>query len=83
MIGPTFLWMTRLQLRFVKCQGLTPSPTDGTFLSAWEGIPILTLGAGKWMIPHQKDEWVSVEDLYLTAKIYAVSAMEFLGETES
>ncbi len=53
--------------------------TDGTFLSAWAGIPIVTIGAGKWMIPHQKDEWVSVEDLDLTAKIYAVSALEFLG----
>jgi succinyl-diaminopimelate desuccinylase len=53
--------------------------TDGTFLSAWAGIPIVTLGAGKWMIPHQKDEWVSVEDLELTAKIYAASALEFLN----
>ena len=52
--------------------------TDGTFLSAWAGIPIVTLGAGKRMIPHQKDEWVSVDDLYLTAKIYAASAIEFL-----
>jgi acetylornithine deacetylase/succinyl-diaminopimelate desuccinylase-like protein len=31
------------------------------------------------MIPHQKDEWVSVDDLYLTAKIYVASALEFLG----
>ena len=53
--------------------------TDGTFLSAWAGIPIVTIGAGKWMIPHQKDEWVSVEDLELTAKIYATSALEFLN----
>jgi succinyl-diaminopimelate desuccinylase len=52
--------------------------TDGTFLSAWAGIPIVTIGAGKWMIPHQKDEWVSVEELELTAKIYAASALEFL-----
>jgi succinyl-diaminopimelate desuccinylase len=55
-----------------------PGATDGTFLSAWAGIPIVTLGAGKWAIPHQKDEWVSVEDLSLTAKIYAASALEFL-----
>jgi succinyl-diaminopimelate desuccinylase len=55
-----------------------PGATDGTFLSACAGIPIVTLGAGKWMVPHQKDEWVSVEDLYLTAKIYAASALEFL-----
>ena len=58
-----------------------PGATDGTFLSAWAGIPILTLGAGKWMIPHQKDEWVSIDDLCLTAKIYAASALEFLGVT--
>jgi succinyl-diaminopimelate desuccinylase len=56
-----------------------PGATDGTFLSAWAGIPILTLGAGKWTIPHQKDEWVSVDDLCVTAKIYAASALEFLG----
>ena len=53
--------------------------TDGTFLSAWAGIPIVTIGAGKWMIPHQKDEWVSVEELELTARIYAASALEFLN----
>jgi succinyl-diaminopimelate desuccinylase len=55
-----------------------PGATDGTFLSAWAGIPIVTIGAGKRMIPHQKDEWVSVDDLFLTAKIYAASALEFL-----
>jgi succinyl-diaminopimelate desuccinylase len=59
-----------------------PGATDGTFLSAWAGIPIVTLGAGKWMIPHQKDEWVSIEDLCLTAKIYAASALEFLKGTD-
>jgi succinyl-diaminopimelate desuccinylase len=57
-----------------------PGATDGTFLSAWAGIPIVTFGAGKWVIPHQKDEWVSVEDLSLTAKIYAASALEFLNQ---
>jgi acetylornithine deacetylase/succinyl-diaminopimelate desuccinylase-like protein len=31
------------------------------------------------MIPHQKDEWVSVDDLCLAAKIYAASALEFLA----
>jgi succinyl-diaminopimelate desuccinylase len=55
-----------------------PGATDGTFLSAWAGIPIVTLGAGKWTIPHQRDEWVATEDLYLTAKIYAASALEYL-----
>jgi succinyl-diaminopimelate desuccinylase len=59
-----------------------PGATDGTFLSAWAEIPIVTLGAGKRMIPHQKDEWVSVDDLCLTAKIYAVSAIEFLKRAD-
>ena len=52
--------------------------TDGTFLSAWAGIPIVTIGAGKRALPHQKDEWVSVDELYLTARIYAATALEFL-----
>jgi succinyl-diaminopimelate desuccinylase len=56
-----------------------PGATDGTFLSAWAGIPIVTIGAGNRMIPHQKDEWISVDDLCLTAKIYAASALEYLG----
>jgi acetylornithine deacetylase/succinyl-diaminopimelate desuccinylase-like protein len=34
------------------------------------------------MIPHQKDEWVSVEELELTANIYAASALEFLRVEE-
>lgn len=58
-----------------------PGATDGTFLSAWAGIPIVTIGAGKKALPHQKDEWVSVEDLCLAAKIYAASALEFLKAT--
>jgi succinyl-diaminopimelate desuccinylase len=56
-----------------------PGATDGTFLSAWANIPIVTFGAGKWTMPHQKDEWVAVDDLCLTAKVYALSAMEFLN----
>jgi succinyl-diaminopimelate desuccinylase len=56
-----------------------PGATDGTFLSAWAGIPIVTIGAGNRTIPHQKDEWVSVDDLCLTARIYAASIFEYLG----
>jgi succinyl-diaminopimelate desuccinylase len=55
-----------------------PGATDGTFLSAWAGVPIVTIGAGKRALPHQKDEWVSEDDLLTTAKIYAASALEFL-----
>ena len=59
-----------------------PGATDGTFLWAWKNIPIVTTGSGDRMVPHQKDEWVSIAQLVETTKIYAVSALEFLGEEQ-
>jgi succinyl-diaminopimelate desuccinylase len=56
-----------------------PGATDGTFLNAWEGVPVITTGAGDRMVPHQKNEWVSIDELYLTAQLYALSALEFLN----
>ncbi|MFQ5795410.1 MAG: M20 family metallopeptidase [Candidatus Bipolaricaulia bacterium] len=54
-----------------------PGATDGTFL--WEaGIPIVTTGAGDRSVPHQVDEWVEIDQLVETAKIYALSAIKFL-----
>jgi len=74
-VSKAIQWVTGKEATY----GGVPGATDGTFLSAWAGIPIVTIGAGKWMIPHQKDEWVSVEELELTARIYAASALEFLN----
>jgi succinyl-diaminopimelate desuccinylase len=54
-----------------------PGATDGTFLSTWAGIPIVTTGAGDREIPHHRDEWVSVEELFCTCKLYAATAMFF------
>jgi succinyl-diaminopimelate desuccinylase len=54
-----------------------PGATDGTFLNAWAGIPIVTTGAGDREIPHHKDEWVSVDELVTTCKLYAATAMHF------
>jgi succinyl-diaminopimelate desuccinylase len=54
-----------------------PGATDGTFLSTWAGIPIVTTGAGDREIPHRRDEWVSVEELFSTCKLYAATAMFF------
>jgi succinyl-diaminopimelate desuccinylase len=54
-----------------------PGATDGTFLSKWAGIPIVTTGAGDREIPHHRDEWVSVEELLTTCKLYAATAMYF------
>jgi succinyl-diaminopimelate desuccinylase len=55
-----------------------PGATDGTFINAWAKIPIVTIGAGDRMVPHQKDEWVDTHQLLETAKIYAVSILEYL-----
>ena len=40
-----------------------PGATDGTFLHALAGIPIVTTGAGDREIPHQADEWVDEDEL--------------------
>jgi succinyl-diaminopimelate desuccinylase len=54
-----------------------PGATDGTYLSTWASIPIVTTGAGDREIPHHRDEWVSVDELLTTCKLYAASAMYF------
>jgi succinyl-diaminopimelate desuccinylase len=54
-----------------------PGATDGTFLHAWAGIPIVTTGAGNREIPHQADEWVDEDELLTTCKLYAATAMYY------
>jgi succinyl-diaminopimelate desuccinylase len=54
-----------------------PGATDGTFLHAWAGIPIVTTGAGDREIPHHVDEWVDEEELLTTCKLYAATAMYY------
>ncbi len=61
--------------------GGVPGATDGTFLWAWKKIPIVTMGAGDREVPHQKDEWVDLDQLVETVKIYALTALHFLGMT--
>lgn len=54
-----------------------PGATDGTFLHAWAGIPIVTTGAGDREIPHHADEWVDEEELLTTCQLYAATAMYY------
>ncbi len=58
-----------------------PGATDGTFLSAWKGIPCLVNGPGPRHIPHQVDEYVDIEELLECARIYVVAAHRYLSET--
>jgi succinyl-diaminopimelate desuccinylase len=55
-----------------------PGATDGTFLWALKGIPIVTMGAGDRQVPHQADEWVDLEQLVDTARIYALIGLNYL-----
>jgi succinyl-diaminopimelate desuccinylase len=56
-----------------------PGATDGTFLSAWKGIPCLVNGPGPRHIPHQTDEYVGIDELFESALIYVLSASRFLS----
>jgi succinyl-diaminopimelate desuccinylase len=61
--------------------GGVPGSTDGTILRAWAGLPIVTVGPGNRLIPHQRDEYVDVDDLVDAARLYAAAIVYFLGAT--
>ena len=63
--------------------GGVPGSTDGTILNAWKGIPIVTCGPGDIHIPHQIDEWVSIDEIKLAARLYVVAALRYLGVEEN
>ncbi|WP_077330333.1 M20 family metallopeptidase [Virgibacillus siamensis] len=56
-----------------------PGATDGTFLHV-HGVPIVTTGAGDRDIPHQINEYVEVEELGTTTKLYRTAALKFLNQ---
>ena len=62
--------------------GGVPGSTDGTILHASQGIPIVTCGPGDIHIPHHIDEWVSIEEIRLAARLYVVAALRYLGVSE-
>ncbi|TFU25946.1 M20 family metallopeptidase [Thermus tengchongensis] len=58
--------------------GGVPGATDGTFLRAWAGLPVVVLGPGQKTLPHQVDEWVDLGEVVLAARVYAALAVLFL-----
>ena len=72
-------WATRTVTGKKPVYGGVPGATDGTFLWAVKHIPIVTMGAGDRQVPHQKDEWVDLDQLVETVKIYALTALHYLG----
>jgi succinyl-diaminopimelate desuccinylase len=60
--------------------GGVPGTTDGTFLHAWAGLPVVTIGPGNRHIPHQADEHVEIAQLIAAAHLYAAAIVYFLGQ---
>jgi succinyl-diaminopimelate desuccinylase len=59
--------------------GGVPGSTDGTILNAQKGVPIVTCGPGDIYIPHHIDEWVSIEEIKTSARMYVLAAMRYLS----
>jgi succinyl-diaminopimelate desuccinylase len=74
-------WSTRHLTGKEPVYAGVPGATDGTFLWARKQIPIVTMGAGDRQVPHQVDEWVNLDQLVETAKIYALAALHYLWPT--
>lgn len=72
-------WATKSVTGGDPVYGGVPGATDGTYLWALKGIPIVTTGAGNREVPHQVDEWVDLEQLLDTARIYALAAVAYLS----
>jgi succinyl-diaminopimelate desuccinylase len=58
-----------------------PGATDGTFLSAWKGIPCLVNGPGPRHMPHQADEYVDIDQIVECARVYVLTASRFLAQS--
>jgi len=71
-------WATRKLTDKEPVYAGVPGATDGTFLWALKNIPIVTMGAGDRQVPHQVDEWVDLDQLIETAKIYALIGLHYL-----
>ena len=57
-----------------------PGATDGTFLKCWGNIPIVTTGEVNRLIQNQANEYVEIEELVETTKMYALTAMLYFNE---
>lgn len=60
--------------------GGVPGATDGTFLSAWAGLPIVTIGPGGKTIPHQANEFIEVDELVASTRLYAAASVLMLSD---
>ena len=71
-------WATRQITAKTPVYAGVPGATNGTFLWSEKNIPIVTMGAGDRQVPHQIDEWVDLDQLIETAKVYALTSLHYL-----
>ena len=54
-----------------------PGATDGTFLSAWAGIPCLVNGPGPRDLPHHVNEYADIDQMWDCCRWYLLTASRF------
>ena len=59
--------------------GGVPGTTDGTILTRDAGLPTVVYGPGGKWIAHSADEFVEVEDLLRSARVFTLAAIELPG----
>lgn len=59
--------------------GGVPGTTDGTILWRDAHLPVVVYGPGGKWIAHQKDEYVTIDELITAAEVYVEAAASFLG----
>lgn len=58
--------------------GGVPGTTDGTILWRDANLPVVVYGPGGKWIAHQKDEFVTIDELVTAAEVYVEAASRFL-----
>ena len=54
-----------------------PGATDGTFLSAWAGIPCLVNGPGPRELPHHVNEYADIDQMWECYRWYLLTSVRF------
>ena len=49
------------------------------FVNGRARVPIVTCGPGDTLIPHHVDEYLDIDQLITATRLYAVTAMRYLG----
>ncbi|WP_110927801.1 peptidase [Bacillus massiliglaciei] len=81
--------MTALSTSYSNVMGTSPvieaSPwgTDGGYLSAVGGIPVVVFGPGETKMAHDADEYIEIDRMIEAAKVIAVTILRWCGVDEA